>query len=336
MDHRLITNIEKALGWSGPAGVGEFARGTLPDPELCERLMTPQRLLDLLMRGAVGLPGVRCLRAGGVDLHPNTFTTTVENQRGPHIPVLDMDRIARLLGEGVTLVADAVNVVDPTLEVACRALRWWSHELVRVNAYLTTGTAAGFPLHWDDHDVIVVQVSGAKTWQVRGASRVAPMFRDAAPNNEPPEDVLWEGALTAGDVMHIPRGYWHQATRADRNEHGHSLHLTFGFTRRTGVDWLGWVADRSRGVEALRHDLPRWDDPVMRDEHTEHLTELATGLVTDQPPAAMLDEVARTRRPARHVATNGLFGAPEAVVAITEFRPHLQVDDEQVVVEGAG
>lgn len=70
----LITNIEKALGWSGPAGVGEFARGALPDPQLCARLMTPQRLLDLLMRGALGLPGVRCLR-DDVDLHPNMYAT---------------------------------------------------------------------------------------------------------------------------------------------------------------------------------------------------------------------------------------------------------------------
>lgn len=332
MDHLLITNVERALGWSGPAGVGEFARGTLPDPELCTRLMTPARLLDLLMRGSLGLPGLRCLREGA-DLHPNSFTTTVENRRGPDIPVLEMDRLGRLLREGVTLVADAVNVVDPTLEVTCRALRWWLHELVRVNAYLTTGAAAGFPLHWDDHDVILVKVAGAKTWQVRGAGRPAPMFRDAAPNSEPPEQVIWAGELAAGEVLHIPRGYWHQATRADRDPQGHSLHLTFGFTRRTGVDWLGWVADRSREVESLRYDLLRWDEPAARDEQ---LARMARQLVADRPPAAMLTEVERARPPARHVVTGGVFGPLEAVVAITEFRPHLRVAGEQVVVEAAG
>ncbi|MCU1685212.1 MAG: myc induced nuclear antigen [Amycolatopsis sp.] len=103
-----------------------------------------------------------------------------------------------------------------------------SRELVQVNTYLTTGDAAGFNLHWDDHDVIVVQLGGEKTWEVRGASRTAPMYRDVERNNEPPSDIVWSGTMKTGDVMHIPRGYWHQATRAERGA-GFSLHATFGF-----------------------------------------------------------------------------------------------------------
>ncbi len=107
----------------------------------------------------------------------------------------NMQRLGDLLQTGSTMVLDQADVFDPTLEVACRALQWWSHEQVQVNTYPTTGSTDGFPLHYDDHEVVVVQLAGEKDWEVRGLSRVAPMYRDAAPNDTPPEEIVWEGTL---------------------------------------------------------------------------------------------------------------------------------------------
>lgn len=323
MRHLLVDNLERAVGLPGPRG--EFARGTLADRWLCERLMTPPRLLDILMRGSVGLPQLRCLR-GGVDVHPNAYTTTHDSRRGAGIPIVDMRRLARLLAEGATVVADSVDVVDPVLEVACRALRWWTHETVRVNAYLTTGATAGFPLHWDDHDVIVVQVSGTKEWDVRSVSRPAPMFRDAARNDQAPDGVLFAGELSAGDVLCIPRGHWHQA----RCPGGHSLHLTFGFTRRTGVDWLRWVADHSRAHQGFREDLPH------RDETGSVLAGEVAGLLAERPVGRMLGDIEHAQPPARHVITGGLFSAARVVVCVADRCPRLSLVPGGVTVEGAG
>jgi hypothetical protein len=61
------------------------------------------------------------------------------------------------------------------------------------------------------------------------------MERDAAPNLEPSTELIWSGTLRPGDVMHIPRGWWHQATRTGTGD-GFSLHATFGLTQRTGID----------------------------------------------------------------------------------------------------
>ena len=87
------------------------------------------------------------------------------------------------------------------MEIACQALQWWSRELVQVNTYLTTADAAGFNLHWDDHDVLIVQLGGEKSWEVRGTSRVAPMYRDTEHSGEPPEEIVWSGTMRTGDVM---------------------------------------------------------------------------------------------------------------------------------------
>ncbi|SFQ29517.1 JmjC domain-containing protein [Amycolatopsis rubida] len=323
MDHALVRSIEKALGWTGASGLGvEFARGSMADPELCSRLLTPQRLLDVVMRRSLSPPQFRCFEHG-TELHPDAYITRQVTRRGQSLPVADMDRIGRFLRSGCTLVLDALDAFDPTMEVACRALQWWSREVTQVNTYLTTADAAGFSLHWDDHDVVIVQLAGEKYWEVRGTSRPVPMYLDVEPNTEPSEDIVWSGTMKAGDVMHIPRGYWHQATRADRGEEGYSLHVTFGFVKRTGVDWLTWVADRSRERELFRHDLDRWGGADALVGQQERLADEVQRLLDDYPVARYLVAREQERTPPRQVATAGVFGPPTAVLCVAGFPPHV-------------
>ncbi|GAA2590362.1 hypothetical protein Stube_09540 [Streptomyces tubercidicus] len=61
MEHRLIREVEEALGWSGPEPLGEqFARGSIAHPDVLERLLTPNRLLDMVMRRSLTNPQFRC------------------------------------------------------------------------------------------------------------------------------------------------------------------------------------------------------------------------------------------------------------------------------------
>lgn len=233
------------------------------------------------------------------------------------------------------MVLDALDSFDPTMEVACRALQWWSREVVQVNTYLATNDAAGFSLHWDDHDVVIVQIAGEKSWEVRGASRPVPMYRDAEPNKEPSEDIVWSGTMRAGDVMHIPRGYWHQATRAGRGD-GYSLHVTFGFVKRTGVDWLTWVADRSRECELFRHDLDRWGIHGEKAEQENGLVAGVSRLLADYPVEVYLAAREQERLPPRYVATCGVFGPPSAVVCVADFQPSIEQYEATVEVLAVG
>jgi hypothetical protein len=335
MRHQLINGIEHALGWSGAGRLGEqFARGTLPDRAVCERLLTPTKLLDLVMRRSLTPHRLRCL-VNGTDVHPQDYFTMFEARGGQAMQMADMYRIGQLIKSGCTLVLNETNTYDAMMEVACRALQWWTSELAQVNVYLTTGQAAGFQLHWDDHDVIIVQLDGEKSWEVRGLSRRAPMYRDATPNLDPPEEIVWAGTLRAGDVMHIPRGYWHQATRQDRGD-GFSLHATFGFTKRTGVHWLSWLADQARSEELFRHDLSRGSSAEEQAEEQRVLAERAQRLLAGRPLTEFLALRERQQGPARHVATHGVFGLCDSVVCVTEFPPDIEVHDTVAVVRGGG
>ncbi|MGH3851950.1 MAG: JmjC domain-containing protein [Pseudonocardiaceae bacterium] len=335
MDHRLVREIEQALGWTGPQPLGvEFGFGRMPDPSLCDQLLNPTTLLDVILRCGLAYPQLRCLQHGE-DLHPRDYLATTTTGRGQIIQVANMRRLGHLLQQGCTLVLDDLGPLDATMEVACRALSWWAGELVRVNTYLTTHDASGWGLHWDSHDVLCVQLAGQKSWEVRGPSRPAPMERDTQPNTEPSTEIVWSGTMRAGDVMHIPRGWWHQATRAGSGA-GFSLHATFGLTQRTGVDWLAWIADQARADELFRHDLNRHGSPDEHAARRRKLAETAAWLVSSRPPADYLAAREREHASGRHVMTLGVFGPPEAVVCVTDFPPHLETCGGTAVVLAAG
>ncbi|WP_030230100.1 JmjC domain-containing protein [Streptomyces sp. NRRL S-350] len=322
MDHPFVRAVEKALGWDGPGALGTtFARGALDEPEFLGKLLSPNKLLDLVMRRSLTTPQFRIFHEGA-ELHSGRYINPAVTRRGQAIPMADMRRVGSLLNSGCTLVLDEIDFFDPVMEVVCRALQWWSHELVQVNAYLTTQEASGFKLHWDDHDVLIVQLAGEKSWEVRGASRSVPMYRDSAPNIEPSEEIVWQGTMKAGDVMHIPRGFWHQATRRDQGD-GYSLHATFGIVKRAGVNWAAWLADQCRTDEAFRRDLDRWN-PDQWDRQQEALVQTVGRIAAELPPAEFLAARERERSSARHVPFIGSFGKPDAVVCVSEFEPTLR------------
>lgn len=334
MEHRFVTAIEKALGWDGPGSVGTaFAHGTLADPELLTRLMTPYRLLETIQRRHLSNPQLRCY-SEGQEIHPSGYLSTALNRRRQAVQQADMAALGAILNNDGTIVLDSVDAFDPTLEVACRALGWWSGELVSVNCYLAVGDTPGFHLHWDDHDVIAVQLSGEKSWEVRGPARPVPMYRDAEQNLEAPEEVVWEGTMSAGDVMHIPRGWWHTATRVGSGGDGHSLHATFGITKRTGVTWANFLSDAARVDEGFRTDLESTGGPIDDEVLVAKLAELARG----NPPSGYLDQLRANTPPQRHMPLVDAFGAlaETDVAAVTEFPPAITVADSTVQVAAGG
>ncbi|GAA1890831.1 JmjC domain-containing protein [Streptantibioticus ferralitis] len=330
MQHRLVSAIETALGWDGAGALGkEFAQGRVDDEELLTRVLTANRLLDIAMRRSLYRPQFRLFRKGE-EVHPAVYLTDSVSPRGQSIPMVNMHRLGDLLREGATLIMDQVNVFDPTMEVACRALQWWARERVQVNVYLTTNDAAGFPLHWDDHDVVIVQLAGEKEWEVRATSRTAPMYRDADPNYTPSDRIIWAGVVKPGDVMHIPRGHWHQATRT-RSGSGKSLHVTFGITKRTGASWLSWLADWSRERETFRLDLDRWYGTG-----ADALVEAAAELAHERGPQEFLAAYEQQTTPGRHVPYLDVFGPLDVVVCIAHFPPRIEEHGETVDVVTSG
>jgi hypothetical protein len=87
---------------------------------------------------------------------------------------------------------------------------------------------------------------------------------------------LWEGTLEDGDLLYIPRGWWHVALPLAEP----TLHLTVGIHNRTGLDLLRWLAERMRASETFRRDLPRMSSAQVRAEHAARMRD--PGLVYEE------------------------------------------------------
>ncbi|MGH3516963.1 MAG: hypothetical protein ACRDQ7_06000 [Haloechinothrix sp.] len=99
--------------------------------------------------------------------------------------------------------------------------------------------------------------------------------------------------------------------------------------KRTGVDWLSWVADRSRADEAFRHDLDR-------DGSSAALSERVPQLLAQYPQDVYLAGREQERPSRRHVAAAGIFGPVTDVVCMTDFPPHINANGSTVEVVAVG
>lgn len=178
--------------------------------------------------------------------------------------------LTRQLREGATLVVNRIDTMHEPVGRLAGEMSSTFQEEVGVNLYAGWRRQRGFDLHWDEHDVFVLQVSGRKRWSVRGDSRPHPLNHALDRSFAPPDEVVWEGILEDGDLLYVPRGWWHVAEPLDEP----SMHLTFGVYTQTARDLLLWFVDElCAGSAWARKDLPRFGSEDDRREHLERLWE---------------------------------------------------------------
>jgi hypothetical protein len=182
--------------------------GAVADPGA---LLSFDVLNDLISTHRLEAPRLR-LSAAGEMLPPYRYALPVTARRHTVWQRTHPAELHQRLAEGASLVLDAIDHMHPPLEALAAELERWLRTDVQINAYASWTAAEGFGVHWDDHDVIVVQVSGAKRWKLYGPTHTAPLHRDVAVPEPPPAVPVADLVLAAGDVLYLPRGWWHAVT----------------------------------------------------------------------------------------------------------------------------
>jgi bifunctional lysine-specific demethylase and histidyl-hydroxylase NO66 len=139
---------------------------------------------------------------------------------------IDLVRIRNEFVDGCTIVLNGLERYVPAIASLAHAIEVELNFETQVNAYITPPESQGFLPHYDDHDVLILQIQGSKTWHVYELADVSPRDlrrRDAfvAPDLLPLPSHL---RLEAGDVLYLPRGRVH-AAEANAEP---SIHLTVG------------------------------------------------------------------------------------------------------------
>src|SRR5205085_6319205 len=211
------------------------------------------QLNTILRQHRLDFPRLR-LAGEGRSLPASAYLRHVRNSRKQTtVPRLLADKLTAQLRQGATLVLDAVDELFEPLEELARGLERFFRVHVQINAYAGWRTSRGFDLHWDDHDVFILQVTGRKQWMIYGMTLTYPLGGDPK-EPKPSGPPLWEHVLEAGDLLYIPRGFWHVAYPLNEP----TLHLTVGVHNRVGLDLLRWVVNRMRSHELFRVDLARF------------------------------------------------------------------------------
>ena len=158
---------------------------------------------------------------------------------------------------GDTVVLQGLHHTNPHLARLANNLALALDHPVQINAYLSPSSARGLDLHFDFHDVFVVQLGGSKRWRVwtplaRTTDPVKGRHSIAAPRFDELGDPLLDITMGAGDCLYLPRGYPHAAETVDQ----HSDHLTIGLVAVTWQRVLRKAIDAEVAAGRLTGALP--------------------------------------------------------------------------------
>lgn len=281
------------------------------------------RDVDTLLTGtSLRVPMYRLVNGGTPVPEPrHTRTVTIGGVRMEG--VADPAAVLEALDDGATLVLQGLQRYWPPLGRFVRELEMELGHPCQVNAYLTPPGAQGLAVHSDEHDVLVLQVHGSKSWEIHPAP--------AEPAGSPREVVLRPGAC-----LYLPEGTPHAA----RAQEQFSLHLTIGIltlTWRSVLEAavrripptsleerlpLGFPTD-DRMAAVIADRLAQWGGQLAAVDAEAVHTELAEDFATTRPRPLGGNLLDRVALPALDDTTL-LRRRPGA---LAEMRPAIDGDD---------
>ena len=250
-----------------------------------------------------------------------------------------VDQVFRLYDSGGTIILNHLHTRHQPLAKLCAALELEFSAGFQTNIYVTPAAAQGFHPHFDTHDVLVLQITGSKQWQLYDTPLALTLkgHGDYARQDDPGK-VTEEIDLEEGDTLYIPRGLVHKAVSTDET----SLHITVGIMSWTWFDvLLEAVESLAASDQEVRAALPHTFAGPHYDREGFHRTfrELAGRLANVVDPEAVRERFAERlidrRSPfLRHqldaLAKIDRLG-PDSVVGCRPFLAHLIDEDEQTI-----
>jgi len=199
-------------------------------------------------------PYFRVFHAGQLMPVDQTMTS---RQLGPDVDsgLADLNKLYDEYGAGGTLALQAAERWWPSFRELARDFQSELGFPAQVHVYLTPADAQGAPVHYDTHDVFVLQVEGRKTWDIWRPTTDLPMrmsedvYNTLAVDERSRSEPILTVTLDAGDSLYLPRGFIHRA----RTEAESSLHITVSIMVDRWVDVA--VMAISHRLAILRDDV---------------------------------------------------------------------------------
>jgi ribosomal protein L16 Arg81 hydroxylase len=164
---------------------------------------------------------------------------------------IDIERRRRFVRKDVfhQLLAAGASIIFNRMESFSYPIRALSQELARyvghdtaANGYISIGGDQAFGNHWDTHDVFAVQLIGQKHWKIYNPTFELPLpgQRSGSFKDHAPAQPVMEVTLEAGDILYVPRGWWHNAEALPCTP---TFHVAVGVHPVIALDYIKWLME---------------------------------------------------------------------------------------------
>jgi hypothetical protein len=193
--------------------------------------------LDRLLSHEVFYPSDIRVACRGRILDPSEFLS----QNADGLTLVSRSRLLELYLKGATIVFEHLERKHSHLISLLARCESEFGVPFRANCYLTPASSSGFSLHYDTHDVVILQIAGKKIWRIHDNPIPLPAIDQPYQTTYGNQSrLIAEIELRPGSVLYLPRGYIHAADSQDDG----SLHVTIGIHSQTLRDFAMWTFGR--------------------------------------------------------------------------------------------
>ncbi len=280
-------------------------------------------------------PRVGKIRMFNHGILPEPSYTEEFVERGRARRRLNKAKFSSYLENGATLQINWLEEQSLLAKRLCLEVARFAGAQTSGNAYMSFAGDGSFGKHWDTHDVFVVQLIGRKRWRVYTPTWTLPLTYQTndRSGHTCPAEPAFELIMEEGDVLYVPRGWWHHVIPLRAG----SFHLSVGTYAPSLFDYV--IQTSAKYLEqqlAMRKSFSR---AAYREAVSAVMQQLPTVLLDPANAAAFeLDSFGREVMNAEfNLASLDPGAAPlsdGALLSLTTFRAPT-LDSGAILVNGA-
>ncbi|MEM7071046.1 MAG: cupin domain-containing protein, partial [Pseudomonadota bacterium] len=211
-------------------------------------------------------------------IDPQQYCINSEGRNGEKIRLPQPDLIMEWIQQGATLVLNSLDSLTEDLRCFSNMLESAFDAKVQSNLYCSSKACQAFDTHCDTHDVLAVHFIGEKIWTLWQNRAPHPINHSHFKNQEQSYidrargDHYTQIKMQPGDLLYIPRGWYHDALASDE----YAVHIAFGMTSIIGLDMIDMIYQTMLEQQIFRKNIPH---QAMGDQKLQqHLKDLQQGL----------------------------------------------------------
>ena len=183
----------------------------------------------------------------------------------------------KYLRNGATLVRNRIKN-EPFVDQISKQIGSFAEARTLTGSYAAFSSKSSYKSHWDTRDVYAVQLLGRKRWILRKPNFEFPLYMQQTknfPDIKEPEEIYMDVILEAGDILYIPRGWWHDPLPLDEE----TFHLAVATFAPTGFEYMRWLQNIMPGILDCRKNFTNFQNDA---ETIDSLSQQVAEIIRDK------------------------------------------------------